>query len=517
MNNSTQLLEKKFSKIEEIIENKINEKIARLQMNSLSQHVTREMDEKIQREFSNAFEKTVTPCIEKYLSKVFEQVCNTFEKGQKFYIDKLNIEQAKCAQVKETMSEVVKSFVQISTALTESIMNNQNSFNKMENNFQDKQTQISRLVDQMNEILLKQQDIQKKLESTEKNINDMIQQYNNEIANFQSFTEKYLERIGEQGSVGQLQSPSPRSSQIDSKTEDTKKENITSNAPSTTNPNFYPQNAFLNQNMLTSSMYNASRSTKSGSLADHLPYLQSLATHGGYPNRMPPMMSPSTSQILSSGYGYDSFGNPYHKSRTAGGGMMFNPNYPYQQQFNPDRTMMANYPYDYHLIQQYEMMKRGKEDETASGMPFYPQNQLPHFQPNITPTMPSTANINQTPPIQNNTNQQQQQPVNPNQTTQSLPNLTSQPSFGPQNQTSQTVGPTQQQNFNPNSGNYPYFNPPQMMNAQINKNSVGGRSQNPVDSFYQIPLVSSMVKESSKESQSNQQSNTNTQGTSSPQ
>jgi len=164
---SIQQLNHKFSKIEEIIESKVNERVSKLHAEAITSSVSREIDEKLQREFSHAFEKTVTPCFERYLGKMFEQVCASFEKGSKFYIDKLNVEQAKGAQVKETMNEVVKSFVQISNSLTESYANNQATFNKMETNIQEKQGQVSRLIDQMNEIIQRQHDIQKKLSHIE--------------------------------------------------------------------------------------------------------------------------------------------------------------------------------------------------------------------------------------------------------------------------------------------------------------------------------------------------------------
>jgi hypothetical protein len=237
-------------------------------------------------------------------------------------------------------------------------------------------------------------------------------------------------------------------------------------------------------------------------------------------------MSPSSSQLLSSGYGNDMmYGNPYHRSRTSG--MMYNPSY--YPNFQPERGMMPNYPMDYPMYQQhqYEMMRRGREEDqsgnfqrtTNENMNYNPQTQDPkkfyeydnqgqmhqHYQQNLNQQPTNTNGL----PQNTNSTSPQQQNVNQTPNTQSLPNLTSQPSFGPSNQSNQTVSTTQQ-SFNPNTGNYPFFNNPQMMNAQINKTSMSNRSQNPVESFYQIPLVSSMVKESSKESQQTTQSSQST-------
>ncbi len=162
------LLTTQFNKIEDIIEAKVNERVAKMNMETINATITGEIDKKLQKEFSHAFEKTVTPCFERYLSKMFEQVCASYEKGHKFYIDKLNIEQAGGAQIQKTMNEVVKSFVQISNSLTEGYVNQQNTFQKLETEMNDKQDQVTKLLEKMNEIIQKQEELQEKLEYLEK-------------------------------------------------------------------------------------------------------------------------------------------------------------------------------------------------------------------------------------------------------------------------------------------------------------------------------------------------------------
>jgi len=284
---SLQQLNNKFSKIEEIIESKVNERVSKLHSDAIANSLSREIDEKLQREFNHSFEKTVTPCFERYLGKMFEQVCGSFEKGHKFYIDKLNIEQAKGAQIKETMNEVVKSFVQISNSLTEGYVNNQATFNKLESNIQEKQGQLQRLVDQMNDIIQKQHEIQKKLSFIEANIQDPSGRYH------------------EPESYGQ----------------------------GAKNPYPYPAN--LNQ------FYHGGKAQKEKvphPLNDQLAYLQSII--GGRPvdisggmlargHSQPGTGSPGNSQVFDNPYqqqqqhaGYGGYYNPYQKQ--AG----FNPNFP---------------------------------------------------------------------------------------------------------------------------------------------------------------------------------------------
>jgi hypothetical protein len=288
---SIQQLNNKFNKIEEIIESKVNERVSKLHSDAIANTLSREIDEKLQREFNHSFEKTVTPCFERYLGKMFEQVCGSFEKGHKFYIDKLNIEQAKGAQIKETMNEVVKSFVQISNSLTEGYANNQATFNKLETNVQEKQGQLQRLVEQMNDIVQKQHEIQKKLTFIEANIQDPSGRYHD--------PESY--------------------------------------AQGAKNPYLYPS-AGANQ------FYHgkAQKEKVPHPLNDQLAYLQSII--GGRPvdlsggmlargHSQPGTSSPGNSQVFDNPYqqqqqqhaGYGGYYNPYQKQAGAGG---FNPNFP---------------------------------------------------------------------------------------------------------------------------------------------------------------------------------------------
>lgn len=315
MDKIPQLLTAKFNKIEEVIDSKVNERVSKLQMDLIGGALSKEIDDKMQREFSHAFEKTVTPCLEKYLAKVFEQVCASFEKGHKYYIDKLNIEQAKSAQVKETMNEVVKSFVQISNSLTEGYANSQSNFSRMETSIQDKQGQLLRLIEQMNEILQKQQDIQKQIDTIEKNMQDLSTQHQNEIEMFRETANRYLDRFNEISSG----SYAPGMENATKMTERIKKE-----AP-------YQQNYYGMYPQGTNQFYNPAKNAKDKGphpLNDQLVYLQNLMSgrpmdlSGGLMPRGPPislpgMNSPGSSQMFGTnpyGQNFDYY-NPYQKAK----------------------------------------------------------------------------------------------------------------------------------------------------------------------------------------------------------
>jgi len=95
------------------------------------------------------------------------------------------------------LNDVIKTFVTISTSLTESILSNQQNFNKIDSNISDKQNHIMRLIEQMNEILSKQQDLQKKIESSERSMAELSLNYKEELEKLKESTNQHLDRLNE--------------------------------------------------------------------------------------------------------------------------------------------------------------------------------------------------------------------------------------------------------------------------------------------------------------------------------
>lgn len=370
---SLQALSMRFNKLEETIESRVNERVSKMQLDSLNSTLTKDIDDRIQREFTNTFEKTVAPSFEKYLVKMFEQVCTTFDRGHKYYIDKLNVEQAKGEQLKETMNEVIKSFINISNALTEGLMNNQNTFSRMENNVQDKQNQISRLVDQMNEILQKQQDVQKKIDTIESGMQETMSQYQTEVEVFRDMAHRYLDRLGgDFPSASETKAP-----------EEAKKD--------TQIPGSYPPFGFGN-----APYYGGSTKPKEKTphpLNDQLAYLQGIATGrpmdvSGGPGPVfrglgggMPVMSPASSQMLNPMYqqAYDYYNNPYQKAK-------------------------ANYYANLQNQQQQAAMGQQTGINPALGQQnIAPQNNMQIYNPSLNPHNPTP--VSQQTPLSNQTNQ----------------------------------------------------------------------------------------------------------------
>jgi hypothetical protein len=70
--------------------------------------------------FNEVFEELVVPICEKYLTKVFDKTNSIFEKGLKFYVDKISIEERKASQLKDQFSLMMNQFLANSKVFSKS-------------------------------------------------------------------------------------------------------------------------------------------------------------------------------------------------------------------------------------------------------------------------------------------------------------------------------------------------------------------------------------------------------------
>lgn len=76
---------------------------------------------KVKTEFMCNFEDMILPVFEKYLQKIFEKVCATFEKGHKFYVDRLMIENSKSNNLRESLNQLLDNFLNASENIRTSV------------------------------------------------------------------------------------------------------------------------------------------------------------------------------------------------------------------------------------------------------------------------------------------------------------------------------------------------------------------------------------------------------------
>ena len=164
--NYLKCLGRRLGRIEQMLDSKIDERINRYQIGLVGEGFESQLDVRMTKLFSHAFENRVTPMVEKNFMKMFEQVNASFENGNKFYQDKLNIEQTKANHMRDTLNEIMKLYLQISSAVTQSTALNQSNFSRMQTVFQDKKIQITRMVDHLSDMVAKQQENQKRLGAT---------------------------------------------------------------------------------------------------------------------------------------------------------------------------------------------------------------------------------------------------------------------------------------------------------------------------------------------------------------
>lgn len=174
--------EKKLERMREDLEKSMEKKLEALKPNSRMMIEERPAETSLPKDFqlqfnkmfAEQFEKSVTPCFEKYLIKIFEQVNNTFEKGQKFFIEKVNVEQIKSQNIRESLQDALKIFMQISNSLSENLNNNVKNNAKVEVFYMEKQTQLNKMIENVNDVIRKERELQDKIAEIEKNLQSIM-------------------------------------------------------------------------------------------------------------------------------------------------------------------------------------------------------------------------------------------------------------------------------------------------------------------------------------------------------
>ena len=62
------------------------------------------MEKTISKEFRSSFEKLVIPIFEKYLKQLFSKTSLMFQRGFKYYSDKITLEEKKFSQYKDQLA-----------------------------------------------------------------------------------------------------------------------------------------------------------------------------------------------------------------------------------------------------------------------------------------------------------------------------------------------------------------------------------------------------------------------------
>ena len=174
-------IEEKFDRMEEIIDMKVNERMNRWQQSFNMNEIYQELDDRMAQLFTQTFDTRVVPSIEQYLVKMFGQIGSVIERGQKYYMDKLNSEQAKAEQLRESMDQLVNSFTQISLILNTSTTKNQSTANQIDQILHEKSSQILTSLEQVTRLMQKQEQLQQMLETTEKGIFNTLNELKNEL------------------------------------------------------------------------------------------------------------------------------------------------------------------------------------------------------------------------------------------------------------------------------------------------------------------------------------------------
>eukprot|EP01017_Pseudomicrothorax_dubius_P027625 TRINITY_DN3211_c0_g1_i2.p2 TRINITY_DN3211_c0_g1~~TRINITY_DN3211_c0_g1_i2.p2 ORF type:complete len:575 (+),score=162.90 TRINITY_DN3211_c0_g1_i2:102-1826(+) len=179
--NLTTYLDKKFGTIENEIDGKLNERM-RAWQSAERASLQATVEDIVRKEVGQAFSREVQPSIEKYLKIMTDQILSTYERGHKYYMDKLTLEQGKTTQMRDSFQSLIDSFSGIGKRLSESIVVHQQNLGKMESLFAERRTNVAGMSQQLQELLAAEQVILRSMETLEKNMTFALQNLNKSLA-----------------------------------------------------------------------------------------------------------------------------------------------------------------------------------------------------------------------------------------------------------------------------------------------------------------------------------------------
>lgn len=190
LGNNVESLDSKIQEFYEIVQKsesskkdqltKLTEFLANLEKDLLAA-VETSMDKNVQDQFRAAFETLVLPVFEKYLSQLFNKTDLMFNRGFKYYANKINIEQNKLDQFKEQLSQVAASFLTTSKSVKAVMQETeivQKALVKTANDITESQTdliekKLEKLESNQDKILTMLEKISSKLETVEKKVDQV--------------------------------------------------------------------------------------------------------------------------------------------------------------------------------------------------------------------------------------------------------------------------------------------------------------------------------------------------------
>lgn len=158
--------------------------------------------QKVKTQFISSFEELLLPVFEKYLQKIFEKVCATFEKGHKFYVDRLMIENSKFNNLRENLNTLLGNFISASdnikktvqdTAQVQYNLTQNHSAESIKTEFTNLNTKLETISNRQNDIMNYLMDMESRMQVVEK-----TKQQKEDF--FEGFEKRIMEAIHPSGS-----------------------------------------------------------------------------------------------------------------------------------------------------------------------------------------------------------------------------------------------------------------------------------------------------------------------------
>lgn len=127
------------------------------------------MEQFLKEELESQYQKYVESNMKTYMIEMFSQVTKTFEKGQKFYTDKIQQEKEKCKIQNENTDEILGIVKKITTPFSESSITHKKILTDLATQSNDRKDRMEQLDKQLHSLIFKQELMLSRIDKIEKN------------------------------------------------------------------------------------------------------------------------------------------------------------------------------------------------------------------------------------------------------------------------------------------------------------------------------------------------------------
>ena len=170
-------LERKIDKLENLVVNKLNDKLAKPKDDHFEQKFLKQVDSRISMGINTAVERILTTKLDTYLATSEKRLLTSIEDSRRDQLKQMKTQRDDDKKANENLSKTLHTFTQTIEILTQTLTATQNNSKRLENDLKSLTSKSDEIMDKFSQLADAEKENQTKIESIEKNIAEIANQY----------------------------------------------------------------------------------------------------------------------------------------------------------------------------------------------------------------------------------------------------------------------------------------------------------------------------------------------------